>query len=303
MNNRLLHILLFGATLLFPLISRAETVSQKEASRLARTFFNAAAGEVLPAPKLVYNGKNLTTNRLFSPFYVYNHPAGGFVIIAADNKAMPVLGYSLKGAFSPDNLDEETKTLLTEYAKDIEYIRYDSRIPEEAIAAWTGIPDYIHNLLFSAPDYDPISPDGHYDWRMRPRATEFPGFGEYSDRNKSSEEVDDSDISAEEPPFKDYEDFVAQTRAEEEQRLKMLDEKINPTEPKLRWIGGGHFEVFIPEGIVMARLYNVQGQMVRRLTYRNTDTGLIDLDSEPTGFYFILANGVSGQPYGFKIYK
>ena len=108
--SKYLSLLVLATLSLCSMLSvQAETVSQKEASRLAETFFNAAAGQVMGKPKLVYNGKNLTTNRLFSPFYVYNHPKGGFVIIAADNKALPVLGYSLKETFSPDNLDEATK--------------------------------------------------------------------------------------------------------------------------------------------------------------------------------------------------
>ena len=45
-----------------------ETVSQKEALRLAQTFFNAANGQVMGKPNLVYNGKHLTTDKLFLHF-------------------------------------------------------------------------------------------------------------------------------------------------------------------------------------------------------------------------------------------
>lgn len=283
---------------------KAETVSQKEASRLAEAFFNTSAGQVMGKPKLVYNGKNLTTNRLFSPFYVYNHPKGGFVIIAADNKAMPVLGYSLKETFSPDNIDDATKELLSEYAKDIEYIRYDSRLPEEAIGAWTDIPAYLHSLLFDTPDYDVATLDDHDQWRMRAQATEFPGVAALK-KAAQTEEEDDEDIALEdeETPFEFYDSFVAETRAAEEQRLRAFDEKLRPTEPVLRWIGGGHYELWLPEDVSMVRIYNLAGRMVRELTYRNTDTAVFNIDSEPTGFYFVLANGTSGRPYGLKIYK
>ena len=133
-----------------------ETVSQKEASRLAQTFFNAANGQVMGKPNLVYNGKRLTTDKLFSPFYVYNLPAGGFVIISAENKAMPILGYSLKSSFDPDAMGEATKALLGEYARDIEMIRYDSRVPEEAIAAWTDYRAYVASMLSAR--YDAADP-------------------------------------------------------------------------------------------------------------------------------------------------
>ena len=70
----------------------AETVSQKHASKIAETFFNTAYGIHVAAPKFAWNGRQLTTDRLFTPFYIYNHPRGGFVIISAENKAFPVLG-------------------------------------------------------------------------------------------------------------------------------------------------------------------------------------------------------------------
>lgn len=138
------------ATLFIGLPVSAETVSQKEASKIAHNFFNQAAGQVMGAPKLVYNGRKLTTNRLFTPFYVYNNPAGGFVIISAENKTFPILGYSLKENFDPNKLGAKEEALLREYARDIEYIRYDSAIPEEAIKAWTDLPTHI-DMILNAP--------------------------------------------------------------------------------------------------------------------------------------------------------
>lgn len=130
----------------------AETVSQKQASTIAEQFFNAANGRVMAAPKMVWNGRRLTTDRLFNPFYVYNHPAGGFVIISAENKAFPILAYSKTDSFDPNNIGLKLKTLLTLYANHIERIRYDSTVPEKAVNAWGNINQYIADVL-SAP-YD-----------------------------------------------------------------------------------------------------------------------------------------------------
>lgn len=127
--------------------SVAETVSQKEASRIAEQFFNERYGRVMQKPKLAWNGKRLTTDNLFTPFYVYNHPAGGYVIIAADNKAFPILGFNLNENFNPEQIDDARKAILKSYALDIEDIRYDSRIPYEAIEAWNNIERYIHDIL------------------------------------------------------------------------------------------------------------------------------------------------------------
>ncbi len=349
-----------------------ETVSQKEALRLAQTFFNAANGQVMGKPNLVYNGKHLTTDKLFSPFYVYNLPAGGFVIISAENKAMPILGYSLKSSFDPDAMGESTKALLGEYARDIEMIRYDSRVPEEAIAAWTDYRAYVASMLsarydatdpafsmadagervrnietsgrmedFSSDiftpeqwreeinaelranksvalgifggkgveaaiihgrkgDYYRMELDSRNDWLMRLMATEYLSEGQIADRGEVAEIVDEDE---EERPFSLYEDFLAGVAREEDERQRMLDERLIPTEPAVRVIGGGHFEIQLPERVELARVYNLGGSMVRRQTFKNTDTAVISLEGNPYGFYFVLLNGESGKPYGVKLYR
>lgn len=298
MIHRLRHIALILSLLLGFTLTHAETVSQKEASRIAEKFFNAAAGQIMAKPKLVFNGKRFTTNRLFTPFYVYNHPAGGSVIISAENKAMPILGYSLKSNFSPDHIDSERTKLLSDYARDIEYIRYDSRMPNEAIEAWGDIADcidYTINRFYQDNYFERIETDDEV-WIMRRNATEFPSIG-------TVQTNEETDIEPEEIPFSFYDDFIAETRAEQQRRLDMFDAKINIVEPKLRWIGGGHFEVQLPEQASMVRLYNMEGALIRELTFRNTDTAVFDLDSEPRGFYFALVNDINGKPYGFKLYK
>ncbi len=134
----------------------AETVSQKEAKALAQQFFNQAYHEQTAPVKLAYTGKRLTTDRLFTPFYVYNQQRGGFVIISAENKTFPILGYSLKSNFDADRLSESERAWLKGYAHDIEMIRYDSRVPQEAIEAWQDYPAYVVGLL-DAP-YDATDP-------------------------------------------------------------------------------------------------------------------------------------------------
>lgn len=153
--------LLLGLAIVYGALSaRAELVTQKQAKQIAETFFNAAYGEYTAKPKLAWNGRQLTTDRLFAPFYIYNHPKGGFVIISADSKAYPILGYSRAGKFERDKMTEEEKSLLTQYAHEIELIRYDSRSPERAIAAWQNLPLHINKALnnpYDTPEYTSLS--------------------------------------------------------------------------------------------------------------------------------------------------
>lgn len=125
----------------------AETVSQKQAQSLANMFFNEVSGKTVAPPKAVYNGRKLTTNRLFNPFYVYNNPSGGFVIVSAENKAFPILGFSLKDNFSPEGLGDTELALLKSYAREIELVRYDSEPVDGAVKAWQDIPGYIKSIL------------------------------------------------------------------------------------------------------------------------------------------------------------
>lgn len=128
----------------------AETVSQNEAKIYAQKFFNIYHGESVAPVKLVYNGKRLTTDRLFTPFYLYNNPRGGFVVISAENKTYPVLAYNLTDTFDPDKMGSTEQAIFRNYALDIENIRYDSRIPENAILAWQNFDEYIKGILNSS---------------------------------------------------------------------------------------------------------------------------------------------------------
>lgn len=151
-----------GALIIGCSLISAETVSQKEAKRIASTFFNAAYGQKMADPTLVYNGRKLTTGSYFAPFYVYNLPVGGFVVISAENKAYPILGYSLTDNFSPDKMGQNLKALLTLYARHIENIRYDSSVPYQAMESWQNIPEYISTLLdapYSATDPETLLSD------------------------------------------------------------------------------------------------------------------------------------------------
>lgn len=129
----------------------AETVSQKQASKVAQLFSNVLHGQVMAQPQLAWNGKKLTTQQLFTPFYVYNLGGGGWVIISADNKAFPILGYSETGHFDKDRLTDTEREWLRSYARDIEMIRYDSRVPYDAIDAWGDLGEYVTEVIKTRP--------------------------------------------------------------------------------------------------------------------------------------------------------
>lgn len=350
----------------------AETVTQPQAKAIASQFFNAANGQYMVEPTMVYNGRKLTTQRLFVPFYVYNHPSGGYVIISAENKAFPILAYSTSGKFDANAVSDDTKSILTSYARDIELIRYDDRVPYEAIAACGDLPHYIDNLLNARTDkynvkytsseaedmiarldgdpdnddqlseiYSPSQwsemvadeltrngnvalgfdngkdisavtvtgrkgdyfivnadvPDGSY---FRLFATEYLSDGQLA---VLSNPIGLPEVQQEETPFRFYDDFIAETKAAEQQRQRAIEEAGMVTEPVLHTHGSGFYTVDLPEEAALVRLYNLGGAMVRQYTYKNTTSPHFELIAEPTGFYLALIVCKSGRTYGVKLVR
>lgn len=371
--NKYIIGLLFILSLICCISAKAETVSQKQAASMAQQFFNEANRKVVAPVKLVYNGRKLTTNRLFVPFYIYNNPAGGFVIISAENKAFPILGYSLTESFDPNNIGEKTKALLSAYARDIELVRYDSSIPIEAIKAWNDYPHYVTDLLnakyvatdprfsmdeatkriwalidsgkaletasdiyspeqwndlvsrelntnqsvavgYISPehvvtpaiiyghkgDYYRIELDNRNQWLMRLLPTEILSGAQLVDFSFPTEITDDF---YEEEPFKFQDEFL-----EEVVTGRIASSDYNPSnldivndDPVINGIGGGHYEIMLPENVRFSSVYNLSGAITKIQTYKSTNIAHIDLSPEPSGFYLVLLIGESGKPYGVKI--
>lgn len=252
----------------------SETVGQKEAKAMAQKFFNESKNYVTGPVTYVYNGKDLTTRRLFTPFYVFNSPSGGFVIVSAENKAFPILGYSLTGKFEKDKMTPMVKEILADFSRDIELIRYDSRIPTDAIEQWSTYPEVVFDMLKNPEneDYYPASLDDKEDfWMVRRYATEF-------------------DFETAEPveaAFAPSEVFSIQA----------------PDAPEVTWNGGGHFALGLPEGIRRVIIYNLAGSRVDHRTYRGTNVANVDLSALPNGFYVALIIDEKGVRHAAKLYR
>lgn len=73
-------------------------------------------------------------------YYVYNNPDGGWVIIAADDRINPVLGYSDKGSFSLENMPDNLKWWMEGLAGTVEELRASgAEASDAARAAWRSL--------------------------------------------------------------------------------------------------------------------------------------------------------------------
>lgn len=295
-----------------PAAAHAETVSRKEANSIAGTFFNAAYGEVTAPPQMVWNGRQLTTDRLFSPIYVYNSPKGGYVIISGENKAYPILAYSKVRKFDKDKISDDEKEVLKTYAREIELIRYDPRIPAKAMEAWRNIPEYISAVLASPYDSDEYRALGEERKDMleslarsgnqilMPSAVEFSLYDPDAYRELT---LDDVTAANDEIPFKFYEDFIREVSRENRERDIKLEEIVSPSRPVVKALGGGHFEISFPENIRMMRIYTIGGMQMMEKYYKETSLMNIDMSVLGSGYYIGLALADSGNVFGFKLYR
>ena len=74
-------------------------------------------------------------------YYVFNVQNGeGFVIIAGDDRVKPVLAYSTKGSFDPEDLAEGFEFTLNGYRSEIQYVReHDLTVTPDIAAEWESV--------------------------------------------------------------------------------------------------------------------------------------------------------------------
>lgn len=103
-------------------IASAENVTEDQARQLALSFWKSAPATRggTPSLQLAFDSESIATRSsgLGPAYYVFDNAGGpGFVIVAGDDVAMPVLGYSFEYEFSKDNLPVNLKAWL-EYMRD-----------------------------------------------------------------------------------------------------------------------------------------------------------------------------------------
>ena len=99
----------------------AERVSESEAALVAHNFMNngqAPTGgkQGAPSRKMILKEPAATHE---NAFYVYESPDGGWVMVAADNVATPILAYSPTGSFKTENQPDNLRLWLEQYNQSI----------------------------------------------------------------------------------------------------------------------------------------------------------------------------------------
>ncbi len=124
-------LLLMVTLALFVCQSIASPVDATRAQRLGMKFMQRNATKHVNALELAYTGMTETG---VAALYVFNAD-DAFVVVAADDAAHPILGYSEEGRFDVDNMPDGLAYYLRHYVRQIEYAIENQLEAEPEIAA------------------------------------------------------------------------------------------------------------------------------------------------------------------------
>ncbi|MCQ2285670.1 MAG: thiol protease/hemagglutinin PrtT [Bacteroidales bacterium] len=105
--------------------SFAKSVDEMTACKVAKHFYamNSKRSLETLTPVLVYTSDRLRGEKNSEPcFYVFNFENEGFVIVAGDDRAQPVLAFSTEGNFVSENIPEHIRFFLNGYVDEIHYV-------------------------------------------------------------------------------------------------------------------------------------------------------------------------------------
>ena len=136
MKPRILVLLLLIVT---SFAAKAHPVDMGTVREVAMKFMNANAKVSLRGVEDLQLVTTYSISRGIAAFHVFNTP-NGFVIVSADDCAMPVLGYSDEGRFDMENMPIQLQDYLQGLVEQIEYgIENDLEAEEDVARQWDWV--------------------------------------------------------------------------------------------------------------------------------------------------------------------
>ena len=136
----------------------AESINENQARRIAEGFMTTHR---MPSTNLKLAQKGTTLNAPASSekaaYYVFNAPTQGYVIVAGDDRAPAVLGYSDKGSFDALAVPEAMQELLDSYAEQIEALKGGAKAAPRLTSA-PAIAPLLHSTWSQKAPYNILLP-------------------------------------------------------------------------------------------------------------------------------------------------
>lgn len=127
---------------------QAERINEAEARLIAGQFLSPTGTHAA----LLRSMPKSQAQERYADYYVFNQEGGeGFVIVAGDDSAYPILGYSHKGTIDYDHAPAQLQAWLDGYAQEIRYLRRQApaatRADEEA-AGYTPVQPLLGDIAW-----------------------------------------------------------------------------------------------------------------------------------------------------------
>ncbi len=110
-------------------------VSKKEAEKIAQRFYAQNANISTPVISSVFTVKHES----LPTYYTFNFSSGGFVLVAADDASLPILGFSTEGQMTEVINNPATQEWLDGYSKEIYQIVEAGLSNAETLPQWEEI--------------------------------------------------------------------------------------------------------------------------------------------------------------------
>ncbi len=112
-------------------IGRAQSVSQEEAARAANRFFEAQGKTLERCAKVIQNGQDPL-------LYIFN-AENGFVVVAGDKSAPPVLSFSDQQLYNDSDVIPPFEMWINHYADQIKEIKKQQIIQPQYVGQWEAL--------------------------------------------------------------------------------------------------------------------------------------------------------------------
>lgn len=129
----------FASVILFAFLGfnlAGQPVNSEKALEVAKNFYNSGVFDssslksakttgatIAVAEKAEINNNSLKSAELVPAYYIINYSDNsGFVIVAGDERANPILGYSFTGNYTSENVPEEMAGFLENYKNEIQQV-------------------------------------------------------------------------------------------------------------------------------------------------------------------------------------
>ena len=118
----------------------AGPVDQQKAQKVGAKFLSTTAVSVKNAD-IQLGLASVAADRSATDYYVFNVNNGeGFVIVAGDDCVKPILAYSTKGQFDPQNVSEGFQYTLDGFREEIQYVReHHLSATPDIVAEWNAV--------------------------------------------------------------------------------------------------------------------------------------------------------------------